>query len=48
VTDGSAAPLMPEPCGDARDAGTLAELAARLGEPVPPRLVLQGAVERDD
>jgi hypothetical protein len=41
-------PITPEPCGDARDAPALAELAARLGEPVPPRTVLRGVVERDD
>jgi len=44
MADGSAAPLAPEPAGDKRDAG---ELAARLGDPVPPRVVLQGTVERD-
>jgi hypothetical protein len=40
-------PITPEPCGDTRDMPALAELAARLDEPVPPPVVLQGEVERD-
>lgn len=40
-------PLTPEPAGDPADAGALAELAALLGVPVPPRAVLQGEVEHD-
>jgi hypothetical protein len=41
------APVTPEPAGDPADAGALAELAARLGVPVPPRVVLQGVVDDD-
>ena len=41
-------PVTPEPAGDARDMPALAGLAALLGEPVAPRTVLQGTVERDD
>ncbi len=41
------APITPEPAGDPADAGALAELAALLGEPVPPRTVLRGVVEHD-
>lgn len=47
MAGGGAAPLAAEPCGDVRDMPALAELAARLGEPVPPRVTLQGAVEHD-
>ena len=40
-------PVTPEPCGDVRDMPALAELAALLGVPVPPRVVLRGTVEHD-
>ena len=43
--DPAGEPITPEPCGDERDAGALAELAARLGEPLPPRAVIRGEVE---
>ena len=45
MTDGG--PVAPEPAPDPADAGTLAELAARLEEPPPRVVILQGTVERD-
>ena len=47
MADGGGEPLAPEPCGDVRDAGALAELAELLGVPVSPRTVLQGVVDGD-